>query len=427
MNYSPSSEKLYLKAKEIISSGCSTPVFDIYQENRGLVYIKSAKGSRITDIDNNEYIDFICGYGALILGHAEDTIVAAIIDQVTKGTLYCLPTELEFKLSQLIVDSSEFIDQVRFTCSGTEAVMTALRLAKYYTNRTKVVRFHGLYHGHADVVLGRLFKEAKEGQFGIDAAIFNNTIMAHYNNPAEVAKIFKQHGDEIAAVLVEPIACNGGLALPKYEFLAMLRSLCTAHGALLIYDEVITGFRVNFGSVTNPMDIPPDLITFGKVIGGGTPIGAYAGKREIMKFHDSEQDNLHFSGTFAANPLTMAAAVAVLTELSHGQVYKRLEQLGDYLAQQIKDKLSPYHDHFKFSYLGSIFSLRLMKNGMDYDLAYQDYSNLQKRLMRRGILMTPSPDETMYISTAHTTEDIDELVESLRTEFSLMFQPIPGE
>jgi glutamate-1-semialdehyde 2,1-aminomutase len=406
MYNTPKSDKLIEYSKNFISSGANTLVFDLHKENPFFFFVESAKGSKIFDIDDNQYIDFLCGYGSLIFGHTYNLINLAIEKQLAKGLLFCFPTEAEVQLSKMLVDSSVFIDQVRFMSTGTEAVMSAVRLAKYYTNRSLIIKFDGSYHGHADSVLGKFYPQAQRGQYGIDPFLYDNTLLARYNNIEDVENYFLKYNNQIAVVIIEPIACNRNLTLPTTEFLANLRKLCDQHGALLIFDEVITGFRFNYGSIVNKLKVEPDLVTFGKVLGGGTPIGVYGGKKHIMALHNSENDGLHFAGTFSANPLTISASIATLQELQKGHFYQHGEELGSLLEINLIKELKEYADSFEFKRLGSVFVFKPLKNKQIYSELYNDYSKLNTAMLREGFIMTPSPDETMYISYSHTEEDI---------------------
>jgi glutamate-1-semialdehyde 2,1-aminomutase len=354
------------------------------------------------------------GFGPLILGHGPESVAAAIAGQARRGTLFGTFCGQETRLAERIVKTADHLDQLRFVCSGTEAVMSTLRLARAFTGRTRIVRMTGGYHGHFDLVQNR--DENGMRAAGLDPDAMRSNLVANYNDTASVEQVFAQHGDEIAAVIVEPIACNMSLVLPQGDFLAKLREICTRHGALLVFDEVITGFRLTNGPAANLLGVSPDLTAFGKIIGGGTPVGAFGGRREIMRLLDEER--VLQGGTLAGNPLTMAAGLATLEELARPGFYAELERKGALLESRIDHHRAAFGLDFTFARLGSIFAFIFRPNGTPIrdrqDVRKQDqrpYTVLYQGMRKAGYHLAPDIEEPMYLSAATTDETIEDFAE----------------
>ena len=396
------SNELFHLGQQLLPAGVSSPIRTFAEVTGGPVFPARARGSHLVDVDGNEYVDFVCALGPLILGHAHPTVTRAIRRQAELGTVYGLPTEQEYSLAGRILDTTASLDRIRFVCSGTEAVMSALRLAKAYTGRPKILTFEGCYHGHSDIVL------AESGSSQEPAVL-----RARYNSVDDVQAVFATWGHELAAAIVEPYACNMGLVLPEPGFLAALRTACSEAGTLLVFDEVVTGFRLQFGSVSPALEVEPDLTTFGKIIGGGTPIGAYGGKHALMRLLE-DRATLFQGGTFAGNPLSIAAGLATLDELQRPGTYEGLERLGQRLEDGIRRGFSRSGLRYGFERKGSICSFILIE-GVERvrdhaGASRQDaalYADFHGQMVQRGFLMPPSVEETFFLSTAHTEAEID--------------------
>src|SRR6266536_4852133 len=332
------SETLFAEAQHLIPGGVNSPVRAFRSVGGTPRFIKRGQGAYIWDADGNRYVDYVLSWGPMILGHAHPTVVSALEDAVTRGTSYGAPTALENELALLIIETVPSLEMIRFVNSGTEATMSVLRLARAYTGRTKICKFAGCYHGHADMLL----VQAGSGVAtlglpdspGVPAGATANTLSVAYNDRAAVEQVFKTYPDSIAAIIVEPVAANMGLVLPLPGFLEKLRELTQRYGALLIFDEVMTGFRVALGGMQGRTGITPDLTCFGKIIGGGLPVGAYGGRRDIMQMV-APLGPMYQAGTLSGNPLAMAAGIATLTELRKPGRYEKLEHKGQVLVEGI--------------------------------------------------------------------------------------------
>jgi glutamate-1-semialdehyde 2,1-aminomutase len=419
------SADLFNRGRALIPDGVSSPMRAFAQVGGNPLVAVSGKGSRITDADGRSYVDFLSSFGALILGHAREEVVAAIARQAAVGTAYGLSSELEYELADKIVRSTPDIDQIRFVCSGTEAVMTAARIARAHTGRSLLLKFGGAYHGHADALLASPQNLDASGArnkgdtHGIPAQLHREVVLCDYNDMDRLQEIFKAHGDDIAAVLVEPIATNMGLVKPLAGFHRLIRELCTRHGALFIFDEVVTGFRFNFGGVCNSFDIDPDLVTFGKIIGGGTPVGAYAGKARFMR-NVAIGNKVFQSGTFAANPLTMAAGNAALDVLARPGFYQELEDKGALLESSLKNQFAAKGIPFQVARHGALAGVAFrnssepMKSHKDVKTQKYDlFRKVHERLLKRGFLIAPSLEEPLFLSAAHSKEELISLAETM--------------
>ncbi|MBP0021777.1 MAG: glutamate-1-semialdehyde 2,1-aminomutase [Cyanobacteria bacterium SBLK] len=429
------SRELFASGGTILPDGVSSPVRTFQCVDSPPIVAKSGRGVHLVDEDNNRYIDFVMGLGSLILGHAPPSVVTALHDRIQHGTVFCVPTEIEYKLARKIKESSPCIDKLRFVCSGTEGVMSALRLAKAFTQRQMLLKFVGSYHGHADPLFGRgsNFLNAAQ-QSGIDPQIHKNTLLAKYNDPQAVREIFQQYGNEIAAIVVEPVASNMGLALPHRDFLACLREMCDRWGALLIFDEVVTGFRFCYGSVSNDLGVRPDLVVFGKIIGGGTPIGAYGGREDIMNVlqtlplgsNVTDEDLDKQGGTFAGNPLSMTAGLAVLNRLSQDDFYPLMESLGQTLETALKDIFQQKNLPFGCVRKGSLLSVLLMdgplklENCDDFERQnFELFARFHFEMLKRHYFLPNSIAEPWFISFAHQDISLPEFARNVGEALAL--------
>lgn len=412
----------YKKACTIIPGGVNSPVRAFKSVGGNPVLIHKASGSKIYDIDGNEYIDYVNSWGALILGHAHPSITDAITKQVTFGISYGAPTVLETKMAELIIQMMPSIEMVRMVNSGTEATMSAIRLARGYTGRNKIIKFAGCYHGHADSFLikagsGAITLSIPDNP-NIPQSIAKDTLITDYNNLPSVENLFNTYPDDIAAVIVEPVAANMGVVLPDIHFLRGLRKLTTKYNALLIFDEVITGFRLTKGGAQEYYGISPDLTTLGKIIGGGLPVGAYGGKKEIME-RIAPVGPVYQAGTMSGNPLVMAAGIATIETLNKiPNIYTELKRKTKKLSDGLITNLQKTGIKGVVNQVESLITLffndlpeirtfdDVMKSNKDL---YTKYFHL---LLENGIYLAPSQFEASFISYAHTDEDIDRTIEA---------------
>jgi glutamate-1-semialdehyde 2,1-aminomutase len=377
------------------------------------LFIERGKGSHMWDADNNEYIDYCSSWGPLILGHANNKVVKAIQQTVEKGSSFGAPTALENELAELILSNNKYIQKLRFVSSGTEAVMSAIRLARGYTGRNKILKFEGCYHGHSDSLLVKagsgLVTFGNTSSAGVPEAFVNETIVVSLDNEAAVKQAFADFKDQIACVIIEPIPANNGLLLQRKEYLQFLRSICTENKTLLLFDEVISGFRVGFTGAAGYYDIQPDIITYGKIIGGGLPVGAYGASAEIMSCI-SPEGNVYQAGTLSGNPVAMAAGIAQLTECLKPGFYETLEKKTKFLIENILSKANV--DGLKIFHIGSIFWIAFtdkkeMRTAESIDAdSMKHFRVLHKELLERGIYLGPSGYEVGFVSEAHNEEDL---------------------
>lgn len=427
------SSELFARGRKVIPDGVSSPMRAFAQVGGNPIVAASAKGARVIDADGNSYTDFLSAFGALILGHAHDDVVAAVTQQVAKGTVYGLSTELEYQLAEKIVASTPAVEKLRFVCSGTEAVMTATRIARSHTGRKLLLKFRGSYHGHSDVMLASPAnigqdKGNKGGTQGISDELNREIVLCEYNSFDELERIFAAQGNDIAAVLVEPFATNMGFVKPAEGFHRRIRELCDRHGALFIFDEVVTAFRFRFGGVCETMGIKPDLVTFGKIIGGGAPIGAYGGRADLMQ-HVAIGGKVFQSGTFAANPLTMAAGNATLDILAKPDFYAGMEQRGAWMEAEITQQFAKRGIPFKFSRYGALCGVAyrndeaLLTSYVDVKTQkYDVFAKVHARLLEHGYLTAMSLEEPFFINAAHTREDIVGFADALGEAIELNLQ-----
>jgi len=408
------SREIFAEAEKVLVGGVNSPVRAFRSVGGEPLIIERGQGQFLYDADGNQLLDFVCSWGAMLLGHANPAVASAIADQAQKGTSYGVTTELEVRLAQRIRQAIPFLEKVRFVSSGTEATMSALRLARGFTGRDLLIKFEGCYHGHADSFLS----QAGSGLAtlgiaecpGVPQALAGLTLNAPYNDLAAVEKLFSTHKDKIAAVIVEPIAANMGVVLPAQGFLQGLRELTRKHGALLIVDEVITGFRLRNGSVQNLFGIEADLTTLGKIIGGGLPVAAYGGKAEIMD-RVAPLGPVYQAGTLAGNPLAMRAGIATLAQLSAPGLYERIEKLAATLVAAIRESLKAEKVPGHVNAIGSLATLFFTPEPVtNYGDAKKSdtkrYTQYFRNMLERGVFLAPSQFEASFVSVAHTEPDI---------------------
>ncbi|WP_329805747.1 glutamate-1-semialdehyde 2,1-aminomutase [Flavobacterium facile] len=410
------SSQLFIEANEVIPGGVNSPVRAFKGVGGFPIFIKEAKGAYLYDEDGNKYIDYINSWGPMILGHAHEPVINAIIEKAKKGTSFGAPTELETKIAALAVSMVPNIDKIRFVNSGTEACMSAIRLARGYTKRDKIIKFSGCYHGHSDSFLiaagSGLSTFGVPNSPGVTEGTAKDTLLAKYNDLENVKALFEANKNEIAAIIVEPVAGNMGCIPPKSGFLSGLKQLCVENGAVLVFDEVMTGFRLAKGGVQELYDVDADIVCFGKVIGGGLPVGAFAARNEIMNML-SPLGPVYQAGTLSGNPLAMAAGYQMLLELnSDSEIFNRLDEKTAYLEKGIDKVLSENNIEFTINRVGSMISVHFDKNEVyDFETAKNGDNDRFKKffheLLNRGIYIAPSAYETWFITDALTYEDLD--------------------
>ncbi|WP_405328620.1 glutamate-1-semialdehyde 2,1-aminomutase [Ruminobacter sp.] len=407
------SSALFRASAEFIPGGVNSPVRAYRSVNRIPRFIEKAKGSKIHDVDGNEYIDYVCSWGPAIMGHAHESVLKAVRDAVENGLSFGAPTEKELKLARLVNAIMPHIESLRLVNSGTEAVMSAIRLARGYTGKNRIIKFRGCYHGHSDAMLVKAgsggITTGVPDSIGVPAAVVADTMIADYNSIESVKNLFEAAGNEIATVIVEPVAANMGVVPPAPGFLQFLRDITSEYGALLIFDEVITGFRIALGGASERYGVIPDLVTLGKIIGGGMPIGAYGGRREIMEMV-SPSGKVYQAGTLAGNPVATAAGIATLSWLRDNRnIYAELEEKGAKIEEALKKRFGESASVNRTGSLLSVFftSCRVT----DYESATSSdterFSRFFSYMLDNGIYLAPSQYEAWFISAAHSDEDID--------------------
>jgi glutamate-1-semialdehyde 2,1-aminomutase len=414
---------LFDSAKKVIPGGVNSPVRAFKSVGGTPIFIERAKGAYIYDADGNRYTDFIASWGPMILGHAHDRVIEDLSSAAQKGTSFGIPTEIETKIANLATQMAPNVDQVRFVNSGTEACMSAVRLARGYTGREKLIKFSGCYHGHADPFL----IEAGSGAVtfgspnspGVTKGTAKDTLLARYNDIENVKEIFHSNTEQIAAVIIEPVAGNMGCIPPVKGFLEGLRSLCDAHGAVLIFDEVMTGFRLALGGAQECLGIDADIVTYGKVIGGGLPVGAFAARKEIMSIL-APDGPVYQAGTLSGNPLAMTAGLTTLTLLKEDpEIYSRLNQKARHLAHNMSNEMNQKGIPYRLNQLGSMLSLHFCKDDVvDFESSAQGNNDLFKSyfhfMLDHGVYLPPSAFESYFLNDALTYADLDDTVEVFR-------------
>src|SRR6266404_3965414 len=409
------SREIFERAEKVLVGGVNSPVRAFRSVGGEPLIIERGSGQHLYDADGNELLDFVCSWGAMILGHANPAISEAIADQARRGTSFGVTTELELQLATLITKAVPPIEKIRFVSSGTEATMSAVRLARGVTKRDLIVKFEGGYHGHADSFLsqaGSGFATLGIAECpGVPSALAALTLNVPYNNLGAVERVFSQHKDKIAAVIVEPIAANMGVVLPETGFLKGLHDICRKSGALLIVDEVITGFRLRNGSVQELLGIEADLTTLGKIIGGGVPVAAYGGRAELMD-HVAPLGPVYQAGTLAGNPLAMRAGIAALKQLTKPGSYDEMTQLARRLVFGLRAELADAGIPAQINAIGSLstvfFTPGPVRNYADAKRSdTKRYAKFFREMLDRGVFLAPSQFEAAFVSAAHTSEDID--------------------
>ena len=417
------SSKLFAAAQKVIPGGVNSPVRAFKSVGGRPIFIEKAQGAYLYDVDGNSYIDFIASWGPMILGHAHPEVIKALTERARKGTSFGIPTELETKIAELACSMTPNVDQIRFVNSGTEACMSAVRLARGFTGKEKIIKFSGCYHGHSDSFL----IEAGSGAMtfgtpnspGVTQGTTKDTLLARYNDLNNVADIFQSNKDQIAAVIIEPVAGNMGCIPPVKGFMEGLRALCDANDTLLIFDEVMTGFRLAPGGAQELLGINADIATYGKVIGGGLPVGAFGARKEIMS-HLAPEGAVYQAGTLSGNPLAMSAGLATLSILnSSPELYKSLESKTRYLSNEMANILDEKGMPYQLNQLGSMMSLHFTDEPVvDFQSASKGnnpkFNAYFHGMLKRGVYLPPSAFESYFLNDALSYEDIDLTVEAFR-------------
>jgi len=414
------SNELYMEACQLMPGGVNSPVRSGRAVGFDPVFIKKAEGCRITDEDGNVYIDYVGSWGPLILGHSHPEVVAALRDVADRGTSYGIPTRIEVDMARKVVEMVPSIEMVRMVNSGTEAAMSAVRLARGYTGRKKIVKFNGCYHGHADSLLVKsgsgLITFGIPGTPGVPEEIVQHTISLPYNDLQMVREVMERAGKEVAAIIVEPVAANMGVVLPRAGYLEGLRRICTEYRSLLIFDEVITGFRLAPGGAQQLFGIMPDLTCLGKIIGGGLPVGAYGGKKEIME-RIAPSGDVYQAGTLSGNPLAMSAGLSMLNVLSRGGIYEQIEKQNTYLCSGLEEAATSAGVPVRLNRIASLGCGFFTKEPV-FDLesaAKSDtgaYGVFFREMLKRGVYLAPSQFEAFFVSAAHGKDDLDRTIEA---------------
>lgn len=415
----------YKEAVDLMPGGVNSPVRAFKSVGLSPIFMESGKGSKIKDIDGNEYIDYVLSWGPLIHGHADDRVVEKLKETTEKGTSFGAPTLIENKLAQLVIDRVPSIEMVRMVNSGTEATMSALRVARGFTGRDKILKFEGNYHGHGDSLLIKAGSGVATlglpDSPGVPASIAENTITVPYNDIESLRLAFANYGNDIAAVIVEPVSGNMGVVPPSNDFLQELRKITNDNGTVLIFDEVMTGFRVGYNCAQGYYGVTPDLTCLGKVIGGGLPVGAYGGKREIME-NVAPAGQIYQAGTLSGNPLAMVAGyetLKALTQESYTIMNEKVDRLEEGFKQAAIDYDIPLHINRAGSMVGVFFTNEPVVNFECAQKSNLDYfAQYYRAMIEEGVFLPPSQFEGLFLSTAHTDEDIENTINAIRNAFS---------
>ncbi len=417
------SKTLFERAQQSIPGGVNSPVRAFKSVGGTPVFMKSAKGAYLYDVDGNKYIDYIASWGPMILGHAYEPVVKAIQEKALDSTSFGAPTELEIDMAELIISMVPNVDLVRMVSSGTEACMSAIRLARGYTGRNKIIKFEGHYHGHADSFLVKAGSGVATLDIqtvpGVTAGVANDTLTAAYNDLEAVKELVAENKDAIAAIIVEPVAGNMGCILPAPGFLEGLRKLCDEEGIVFIFDEVMTGFRLAPGGAQEKLNIQADLVTYGKVIGGGMPVGAFGGKKEIMQ-HIAPLGNVYQAGTLSGNPIAMIAGFTMLTELKNNPaIYTELHDKTKYLHKGLDEVLTAWGEPFRINRFGSMISIHFSDYPViDFASAAAANNDFFKKyfhaMLAKGVYLPPSAFESWFLNNALSYADLDETIAKTR-------------
>jgi glutamate-1-semialdehyde 2,1-aminomutase len=420
------SRQIFAEAQHLMPGGVNSPVRAFGAVGGEPVVMARGRGSHIWDVDGNEYVDYVGSWGPLILGHAYPAVVEILQKAAERGTSFGALTELEVELARLVTSAVPSMERVRFVNSGTEATMSALRLARAFTGRDKVLKFEGCYHGHSDGLLAKAGSGVATlglpDSAGVPASYTSETLLAPFNDPAAVAQVFDAHGDEIAAVIVEPVPANMGVVLPEPGFLRFLREITETHDALLVFDEVISGFRLSLGGAQMYFGVVPDLTCLGKIIGGGLPVGAYGGRADVMAMI-APDGPVYQAGTLSGNPMAMAAGIVTLRILSNEGVYRGLDAMGASLAEGLREAARAAEAPVVVTQIGSLLTVFFA------DEAPRDYASAKRAdtsrfgrffgsMLDAGIYLPPSQYEAWFISLAHQQADFDRTLEAARRAFA---------
>jgi glutamate-1-semialdehyde 2,1-aminomutase len=425
------SAELYEKAKTFFPGGVNSPVRAFKSVYGTPLFIEKGDGCYLWDADGNQFIDFCCSWGPLILGHNPAKVREKVIEVMQNGMSFGAPTALENELAELILKNNKFIKKLRFVSSGTEAVMSAIRLARGYTKRDKILKFEGCYHGHTDSLLVKagsgLVTFGETSSAGVPKSFADETIVVALDDKAALQKAFEEFKDQIAAVIIEPIPANNGLLLQDAEFLQYLRDICTQNGTLLIFDEVISGFRIGFEGAAGHYDIQPDIITYGKIIGGGLPVGCYGSSAEIMS-NISPEGAVYQAGTLSGNPVAMAAGIAQLTELLRMGFYRDLNNKTEEFTESIQRFATARNYKFKVFRIGSIFWFAFtdqekISRADEIDAASMEkFKKMHRELLNRGVYLGPSGYEVGFISSAHTKVELEKAKRAIFDSLDVVFR-----
>jgi len=422
------SENLFEQAQKVLPGGVNSPVRAFKAVGGTPLFISRAEGPYLFDVDGNRYIDYVCSWGPMILGHAHPQVMKVVQNAIKNGTSYGAPTEVEVELANIVVEAVPSIEMVRFVNSGTEATMSALRLARAYTKRDKIIKFEGCYHGHADMLL----VQAGSGVTtlglpdspGVPRSAVEDTLLAQYNNLDSVKQLFETYLDEIAAVIVEPVAANMGVVPPQSGFLEGLREITKAHNSLFVFDEIITGFRVAYGGAQSLFDVLPDLTCLGKIIGGGFPVGAYGGRKEIMELV-APSGHVYQAGTLSGNPVAMTAGLETLKVLKKTETYNRLDSLANQLASGIKEAAESTGVPVFQARVGSMLSLFFtgqevldLKSAKTSDA--ERYRRFFHSMLTLGYYFAPSQFEAVFVSLAHDEQIIANSISAISEAFNTL-------
>lgn len=418
-----SSKALFERAQQSIPGGVNSPVRAFKSVGGTPVFIKKASGAYLYDADDNRYIDYIASWGPMILGHAYEPVINAIREKVADSTSFGAPTELEIEMAELIKSMCPNVDLIRMVNSGTEACMSALRVARGYTGRNKFIKFEGCYHGHADPFLVKAGSGVATFNIqtvpGVTAGAANDTLTCAYNDLEAVQKLVDENPGQIAAIIIEPVAGNMGCVIPKEGFLQSLRRICNKHGIVLIFDEVMTGFRLALGGAQEKFDVDADLVTYGKVIGAGMPVGAFGGKKEIMETV-APLGSVYQAGTLSGNPIAMTAGYTLLKELKNNpSLLTELDAKTGYLKDAIDKVLQQWGGPYQLNHFGSMLSIFFSEQPINNfeDAAASDINLFKKffhAMLKRGIYLPPSAFESWFLNNALTTEDLDATVKAVK-------------